>query len=106
MSKDNTPAIVYRDPPPTLVLSCEQGGVAVDAVPEISRLTAEMLKAEATDFDDPSADLYCVYTEQNLTQHGTAPAPCGSIYTAITKVTQNMLTLINGCGSRHDHTEK
>ena len=42
---------LYRGPPPTLVISCEQGGVAADAASKISRLTAEMLEAEAAEFD-------------------------------------------------------
>ena len=34
-----------------------QGGMAADTAPEISRLTAEMLKAEATNLEDPFARL-------------------------------------------------
>ena len=54
MGKVSIPSIVQSKPPPALVVCFEQGGLATDAAPVVSRLTAEMLEAESADLDDPS----------------------------------------------------
>ena len=57
MGKTNIPFIVQYKPPPALLVSCKQAGVAANEAPKISKVTPEMLKAEAVDLADLSPGL-------------------------------------------------